>query len=151
MTKSSSAESQALITEILRRSAHEIRNALNGVAVNVEVVRSRSAKSGSAGDTAAFAERAVTEVATASALMDGTLAVAQAFVEAVADGRVISGKKNGAGEKSFTLTAPGPRMEGLRAAMLVLAPRIGVRVESTAKAVIFTVLPDSSSHSPSMT
>lgn len=148
MTEGSADEPRALITEILRRSAHEIRNALNGVAVNVEVVRSRSAKPGATGGISEFAERAVNEVATASALMDGTLALAQAFVDAISRGEVSSGKKTAAGEMKLTLTVTGPRLEGLKAAMSTLAPRIGVRVEGTGKAVIFTVLPESSSHSP---
>lgn len=136
------------MTEILRRSAHEIRNSLNGVAVNVEVVRSRAARANGAGEVAAFAERAVSEVATASALMDATLALAQGFVDALSDGGVSAGKKNGAGEESFTVSGAGPRLESLGAAVSTLGPRIGARVETNAKAVIFTVLPESSSHPP---
>ncbi len=135
----------SLITAILRRSAHEIRNSLNGVAVNVEVVRSRSSRPGGSGEVSAFAERAVSEVATASALMDGTLALAQEFLGAMAEGKVRAGADAGGNEGSFSITGAGPRLEGLRAAIATLAPRIGVTVETNGQAVIFTVLPESSS------
>ncbi|HEV7839355.1 MAG TPA: hypothetical protein VGO75_14905, partial [Gemmatimonadaceae bacterium] len=57
--------------EILRRAGHELRNALSGVAVNVEVVRSRAAVAGGSAEIHSFAERASSQISEASALADG--------------------------------------------------------------------------------
>jgi len=60
--------------EIVDRAAHELRNSLNAVAVNLEVVRSRlQRKSPDLAAVAPFAE-------TASAAMEGVSALAEAFL-----------------------------------------------------------------------
>ena len=51
-------EAPQAINEILRRAGHELRNALNGVSVNVEVVRSRADREDSPKALKSFAERA---------------------------------------------------------------------------------------------
>jgi hypothetical protein len=49
----------ATMQEVARRSAHDVKNALNGAAVNLEVVRSRLGRPGATGEGAArFAETA---------------------------------------------------------------------------------------------
>jgi len=64
------------LRDLARRSAHETRNALNGLVVNLEVVRSRLARSGGddtilpfAGQAAAQAEESVKLSEAAGALM----------------------------------------------------------------------------------
>ncbi|HYS69356.1 MAG TPA: hypothetical protein VEM14_03895, partial [Gemmatimonadaceae bacterium] len=74
-TRRKPKESPQAVREIIRRAGHELRNALNGVAVNVEVVRSRLGREGSPLDLTSFAERASAQVGEASALADGLLAL----------------------------------------------------------------------------
>ena len=58
--------------------AHELRNALNGVAVNVEVMRSRSQREGvEASSLATFATHAAEQVESAVALSEALLRVAR--------------------------------------------------------------------------
>jgi len=71
--RSKPKEAPQAVREIIRRAGHEIRNALNGVAVNVEVVRSRSGREGSAKDLTSFADHASAQVREASVLADGLL------------------------------------------------------------------------------
>ena len=49
------------LRNVARRSVHESRNALNGLVVNLEVVRSRLARSGEFEDLLAFAEHAAAQ------------------------------------------------------------------------------------------
>ena len=49
------------LRNVARRSVHESRNALNGLVVNLEVVRSRLARSGDYEDLLAFAEHAAAQ------------------------------------------------------------------------------------------
>ena len=66
-----------------RPVAHEVRNALNGVAVNLEVVRARAARPDAAAATVArYADVAAAQMESLTALTDALLAV----VRPVADG-----------------------------------------------------------------
>ncbi|HST06582.1 MAG TPA: hypothetical protein VLJ83_00305 [Gemmatimonadaceae bacterium] len=144
--RSRGSDDLQVIRDILRRSGHEIRNALSGAAVNSEVVRSRSGRGGAGADIASFAERASAQIAEASSLTDGLLAL----VGAVLTGGVAPG------EKTKALPADGSRIEltiyGDGAASIVsdierLTSRIGVGVESSGQRVILTILPEGKSHS----
>jgi hypothetical protein len=138
------ADALAVVREIVRRSGHEIRNALNGVAVNVEVVRSRTERH--AGDGAnSFAERAVADVAKASSLTNGVLAVVGAVLAALAKGGVTTPGHSDISEIEVMIY-------GDRAAIFVsdtahLAREIGVSVEQRGQSVILRVLPEDKSHS----
>lgn len=68
------------LQELARRSAHEIKNALNGVAVNLEVVRSRLDRAAGQGETVAvatapFARTASDQLEELAALADALLAM----------------------------------------------------------------------------
>ena len=57
--------------------AHDLRNALNAVAVNLEVVRGRSARGAEASSIAPFAATAAANFETASAAVEALLALAR--------------------------------------------------------------------------
>jgi hypothetical protein len=57
--------------------AHDLRNALNGVAVNLEVVRGRSARGAAASEIAPFAATAAAEFEVASGAAEALLAFAR--------------------------------------------------------------------------
>ena len=134
------------VREILRRAGHEIRNALNSVAVNVEVVRSRSAREGAGHDLASFAERASAQVGEASALTDGLLALVNSLLATNARGALKPVAGRGAGS-SVELTIYGESSAGVVSDIERLASRIGVAVEERGQSVILTVLPEGKSHS----
>lgn len=56
------------------RAGHELRNALNGIAVNLEVVRSRSERAGSTG------EQVVSFARAAASQLEGAIAIVEAWL-----------------------------------------------------------------------
>lgn len=139
-------EAPQAVREIIRRAGHEIRNALNGVAVNVEVVRSRSGREGAAKDLTPFADRASAQVREASVLADGLLAFVSVVLAAQAAGTLKTAGGRGA-EGRIELMISGDSAAGLVSDIERLASRIGVGVEQHGPRVIFTILPEGKSYS----
>ena len=139
-------EAPQAIREIIRRAGHEIRNALNGVAVNVEVVRSRSAGDASPHGLMSFAEHAMTQVGEASALTDGLLALVNSVLNAQAAGTLKTPSRHGA-ESRIELMIYGDAASALVSDIERLASRIGVGVEQDGQRVILTILSQGKSHS----
>ena len=133
------------LREILRRAGHEIRNALNGVSVNVEVVRSRAARDSSPEDLTSFADRASAQVSEASALTDGLLALLGAVVAGQSDGTLKTAVE-GAGSR-IELTIYGDAASSIVSDIERLTSRIGVGLEQDGKSVILRILPQGQSHS----
>jgi hypothetical protein len=146
VTKARTAEAPEAVREILRRAGHELRNALNGVAVNVEVVRSRAEREGSPKDLASFAERASAQVGEASALTDGLLAFVGSVLAAQAAGTLKTTGDGGAGTR-IELMIYGERSATTLSDIERMTSRTGVGVEEHGQRVIFTVLPQGKSHS----
>jgi hypothetical protein len=142
------ADALDIVREIIRRAGHEIRNALNGVAVNVEVVRSRVAREPGATEIASFAERAGAQINEATALTNGLLSLAGVVLAAEAGGtlRAVAGASDGS---RIELMIYGDRASVFVSDIGHLADRIGVAVEQDAKRVILTVSPEGKSHSKS--
>lgn len=67
----------ALQQRVAARAAHEVKNALNGVAVNVEVVRARAGRGAGADQIAPFADAAGAQLEGAVALVESLLALAR--------------------------------------------------------------------------
>ena len=148
MTKArtQAAEAPEAVREILRRAGHELRNALNGVAVNVEVVRSRADREGSPKELASFAERASGQVGEASALTDGLLAFVGSVLAAQAAGTLKTTGDGGAGSR-IELMIYGERSAGTLSDIERLTSRVGAGVEQHGQRVILTILPQGKSHS----
>lgn len=142
----------SIVREIIRRSGHEIRNSLNGVAVNVEVVRSRSARQGGPGkgegEVGSFGERAAREIAEASALTNGTLALVDAMFTAAVKGSLRTTPGNGAASE-IEVMIYGDKASIFMSDVQRLAEAINVRVEQRGQSVILKVLPEDRSHSES--
>jgi hypothetical protein len=146
-TRRKPKEAPQAVREIIRRAGHELRNALNGVAVNVEVVRSRIVREGSPLELASFAERASAQMGEASALADGLLAlVGPLMVSATAGGSKATGGGHGAGSR-IELMIYGDGAAAVVSDIERLASRIGVAVEQHGRSVILTILPEGKSHS----
>jgi hypothetical protein len=140
------ADALDIVREIIRRAGHEIRNALNGVAVNVEVVRSRVAREGAATEIASFAERASTQIGEATALTNGLLSLVGIVLAAEAHGTLRSAPGASGGSR-LELMIYGDRASVFASDIEHLANRIGVGIEEAAKRVILTVSPEGESHS----
>jgi hypothetical protein len=146
-TRRKPKEAPQAVREIIQRAGHEIRNALNGVAVNVEVVRSRIGREGSTLEVASFAERASAQVGEASALADGLLALIGPLLAApVAGTPKATGGGNGAGSR-IELMIYGDGAAAVVSDIERLASRIGVGVEQRGRSVILTILPEGKSNS----
>jgi signal transduction histidine kinase len=144
--RTQAAEAPEAVREILRRAGHELRNALNGVAVNVEVVRSRADREGSPKELASFAERASAQVGEASALTDGLLAFVGSVLAAQSSGTLTTTGDGGAGSR-IELMIYGDRVAGVVSDIERLTSRVGVGVEQRGPRVIFTVLPQGNKNS----
>jgi hypothetical protein len=114
--------------------------------VNVEVVRSRSAREDSPKELASFAERASGQVGEASALTDGLLALVDSVLMAQAQGTLKTAGGRSAG-RQVELMIYGERGIDLVSDIERLASRIGVGVEQHGQRVILRILPEGKSHS----
>ena len=134
------------VREIIRRAGHELRNALSGVAVNVEVVRSRLGKPESAEELSLFANRASAQVEEAGALTDGLLALVNSVLAAQAAGTLKKPAGHGAGSR-IELMIYGDAAAAIVSDIERLASRVGVGIEQHGPSVILTILPEGKSHS----
>jgi hypothetical protein len=142
----SSADSTALVREVTRRAGHEIRNALNGVAVNVEVVRSRLARGEYAKDSLSFAERAALQVGVANALTDGLLSFVGSVLSAQAAGTIHSVTGPGA-RNGLELAISGSNAEHAVSAIKRFGELTGFDVEHRGDRVILSPSSEGKSHS----
>lgn len=68
----------AMVQRLMGRAAHDVKDSLNGVAVNLEVVRSRAAREGApASAVAPYADAAGQQLERLTGLLDALLAVAR--------------------------------------------------------------------------
>ena len=141
------AEPPEPVREILRRAGHELRNALNGVAVNVEVVRSRADREGSPKELAPFAERASAQVGEASALADGLLALVGPLLASPTAGTSKTASGNHGAGSRIELMIYGERSATTVSDIERLTSRIGVGVEQDGPTVILRVLPQGNKNS----
>jgi hypothetical protein len=135
-----------VVREISRRGGHEIRNALNGVAVNSEVVRSRAVRMEEGSEIVPFAERAVLQVGVANALTEGLLALMGAVVAAQADGTLRFMPGHGGGSQ-IELMIYGEKADAVVFAIKRFAQMIGVTVEHSGERVILTLSPEGRTNS----
>ncbi len=114
--------------------------------MNVEVVRSRSAREGPAKELTSFADRASAQVSEASALTDGLIALVGCVLSAQAAGTLTNAGVGGAGA-AVELSITGDAAAVVLSDIERLASRIGVAVEQHGHKVILNVLPEGKSHS----
>jgi signal transduction histidine kinase len=68
----------AMVQQLMARAAHDVKDSLNGVAVNLEVVRSRAAREGApASVVAPYADAAGQQLERLTSLLEALLAVAR--------------------------------------------------------------------------
>lgn len=135
-------EAADAIRLLLRRAGHELRNAQNTAAVNLEVVRSRVAAGKTGVDSLqSFAENAAAGLEDSARLAEGLVTLCSAITSTLAAGGVQAGERTDTG---FVLEL---RMDSAKAAALVdklslLAERAGLGVEAAQAGVILRIPPD---------
>jgi signal transduction histidine kinase len=125
---------------ITRRTSHEVRNVLNAVAVNIEVVRSRLSREGvDLNELQAFADRASRESDIAASLTNGLADLTRLLARAITS------------QGSLTTTTPhsmciklqvpldGSQETQISPDLRALTERLGIQVELDGPTVIFTV------------
>jgi hypothetical protein len=136
------AGDSTVLREVIRRSGHEIRNALSGVAVNLEVVRSRCSRDPNAAEVLPFADRARLEIHSATVLTNGLLAVLAAAVRAQNEQTGKPSRKSG---ESAELALNGD-LSAVFSDIQQLAGAISVSIEQRGPNVILKVLPEGHGH-----
>ena len=137
--KGGEAQISDALAVVARRASHEVRNALNAVAVNIEVVRSRLAKTDAdPRELQSFAERASRESDAAASLANGLADLTRLLARAATAQGVATIKKNA---DSTTIAVPVCSSDDNEVThdLKALAARMGVTVSMDSSTVIFTV------------
>lgn len=115
MTSSPGTSSCAtLLRDVSRRLTHEVNNAANGVAVNLEVVRSRTIASETPHAAGSFAERASEQLETLTALHEILRTLLQLTIDSLEEDRLSCGLSPSG--DAFEITFAGSAIpRGLRA------------------------------------
>lgn len=130
------------LRDLLRRCGHELRNAQNAAAVNLEVVRSRVAAGKSAADALqSFAENAATGLDDSARLTEEFVVLCGAITAAFSSGQIVVGERGAPGAViKLKLAGDAGRLLASRVAML--AQRAGFGVEAGPSGVILRIPPD---------
>jgi signal transduction histidine kinase len=120
------------LVAVARASGHELRNALNALVVNLEVVRSRISDPA----TQPFAEQAVRQSEESARLAESAIALLNLVVGAIdADGRFHGSTSDGKARVESAEAEIDRTVRALRA----LAERGAVRVDTSGPAVILSI------------
>lgn len=128
-----------VLATISRRASHEVRNALNGVALNIEVVRSRLARPGAdMKEIQTFVERASGESDAAASLTSGLADLTRLLARAAtAKGAASMGTADGSTTIQLPLCSSDDN--SVSPDLQSLAARMGVSIKLDGPTVIFTV------------
>ncbi len=138
-TKGDIEQASELLAVISRRASHEVRNALNSVAVNLEVVRSRMARpEPDLSELQNFAERASKESDAAASLTTGLADLTRLLaLAATGDGKATV--KLGTGSKCVSVPLCSAGDVEVSGDLRTLSARMGVSIRLDGSTVIFTV------------
>jgi len=129
------------LREIVRGSVHETRNALNGLVVNLEVVRSRLARAAEAtsekDEVLSFAEQAASQAEAAATLSEGVGALLSLISSSVDEaGRLHC--SGGIEASTITFEVDKATAERLLPRLAALGARAGFAAENDGRAVILS-------------
>ena len=123
-----------VLRDFARVSGHELRNALNGLAVNLEVVRLRSSKLDDADRV--FLAQAVDQAEQASRLAEGTIALLSMLVGAIDDAGSVTAKF--VEPRSVKITA-GAEAERFARNLSTLSERTSFAADASGGTVILSI------------
>jgi len=128
---------------LLKRAGHELRNAQNAAAVNLEVVRSRvSAGRTGREDLQSFADNAAQGLEESARLGEQLVALCSAAAAAMTAG-AFRESADGSGTISMELGMATDAASLLAERLITLASRAGFAAEAAAGGIILRVPPDS--------
>lgn len=136
----SDAATAELLRVLLRRAGHELRNAQNAVAVNVEALRSRSSKGASRTNAnQPFADNAARGLEDTTRLAEALVALCAALFHCILSGNLSRspGKKGGS---RLELRMEAPDADRFISALTPVAGRLRASVEAAGAGVILTIL-----------
>jgi hypothetical protein len=126
------------LREVIRGSTHEMRNALNGLVVNLEVVRSRLARSGDGEGLLSFAEQSAAQAEEAVRLNEGVGALLSLMAGSVdGNGQLRCASVTGA-SSGIRFDADSSTAERVLPAIRSLGMAVGFSAETHDGAVILT-------------
>ena len=126
------AEAAQALSRIVRASGHELRNALNALVVNLEVVRARTTDP----TTRQFAEQAVQQSEESARLAESAIALLNLLAGAVEDGSVRSATGPSG---TVSIQANETEVDRIVRALASLAGRGVVSVDRSGSAVILSI------------
>ena len=132
------------LRNVARRSVHESRNALNGLVVNLEVVRSRLARSGDYEDLLAFAEHAVAQGETSVQITEGIGALLSLILGSVDGSRVLRCSTS-ASPATLRFELEAGVAERVVPALALLGKTVGFTVETSGAEAVILSFPEQSS------
>jgi hypothetical protein len=141
VTESGAGEGRAwapVLRGVAHASGHELRNALNALVVNLEVVRGRVSGDES---VSSFMAQAVEQSEESVRLAEGAIALLNFVVDAMADGR--AGRIQSIGAHAAKIEGSESEVHRLVASLRALAARTPVTAEASDTAVILS-FPESS-------
>lgn len=132
------------LRNVIRRSGHETRNALNGLVVNLEVVRSRLARSGGQEGVLSFADQAVAQAEESVRLNESTAALLSLLVGSIdAAGRLRCARTD-AEPPGIRFDVDGGTAERVVPRLAALGEAMGFGAETRDGAVILSFSRESS-------
>jgi len=133
-------EGSELLGVITRRAAHEVRNALNAVAVNVEVVRSRMLRPDpDIIEIRTFAERAAKASDVAASLGIGLADLARLLASGIGSPSAPTVRTGSDGTHTVTLRLCSTDMSAISPDLGTLATKARVAIKLDGSTVIFTL------------
>jgi hypothetical protein len=137
------------LRNVARRSVHESRNALNGLVVNLEVVRSRLARSGDYDDLLAFAEHAAAQGETSVQITEGIGALLSLILGSV-DGSGVLRCSASASPGTLQFKLEAGVAERVVPALVLLGKTAGFTIETSGAETVILSFPEQSSteHKP---
>jgi hypothetical protein len=127
---------------LLKRAGHELRNAQNAAAVNLEVVRSRiAAGKTEKGALQSFADNAARGLEDSARLGEAVVTLCSAAVSALAQGDLIETAAD-SGAISLELRIARESAERLVSGLEMLASRAGFTAEAAGAGVILRIPPE---------
>lgn len=129
------------LRDLLRRCGHELRNAQNAAAVNLEVVRSRVAAGKSGAELLQrFAENAATGLEDSARLTEEFVVLCGAIAAAFSS-RQLDARERGTSGGAIELPLPEEAGRLLESRVATLARRVGFDVEPGPSGVILRIPP----------
>ena len=126
-----------VFARLVRKVAHEARNRLNGLAVNLEVVRHRITDEESAGDeVASFVDLAASESEQVASVTEGLVALLQLTIAAVDENGEF--RCSATDDNGIAVEVSSETIERLTPRLVNLGRASGFRVETRDSAVILT-------------